>query len=70
MNAPDCLKCHTSDNMVEEASGVTYTTWCCLQGNTSRSQKNLLGKVLPFAELAAAVIVGSPIDFPSGGSSL
>lgn len=72
MDKPKCVKCGSSDTMALEDSGATYSTWRCTRCNVSRTQKNLLGKTLPFVPVALLAIFGLPdggaTDFLSGGS--
>lgn len=66
MDAPTCLKCGSKDFMALEDSGPTYQSWRCIQCNMPKTQKNLLGKVLPFA-VPALLLLG--IELPHGGDS-
>jgi transposase-like protein len=62
MDTPNCLKCGSTDHMVVEDSGATYVSWRCMECDKGRSQKNGLGKSIPFLGLALALIFGIPHD--------
>lgn len=62
MDTPKCLKCDSAERMTVEDSGPTYTSWRCLGCNASRSQRNGLGRSIPFLGLAMALIFGIPHD--------
>ena len=64
METPNCLKCGSASNMAEQDSGLTYKSWRCLKCDTSRSQKNWFGHVLPFLSLGLIVF-----GLPGGDSS-
>jgi ribosomal protein L37AE/L43A len=58
MDTPTCLKCGSTTHMVEQDSGLTYTSWNCTKCNVSRTKKNWVGKTIPFASLAIAILIG------------
>ena len=66
MDTPVCVKCKSRDDMVEQDSGLTYTSWICTKCKVPRTMKNLFGKALPFLSLGA-IIIGLPDtpDVPS-----
>ena len=56
MDAPLCLKCGSKDHMAVEDSGPTYTSWRCKMCDVGKTEKNVLGKTLPFLGLFLLVI--------------
>ena len=60
-NAPKCVQCGQTSDMVVENQSLTGTTWHCRNCLTKTSQKNWFGKWGRYAVAPVLIAIGIPI---------